>query len=396
MGDMRLIYRLSPLNRFYVASSLGYIFFWVALAVPYLTYRQVPLSTILFLLSAYNIVASLLEYPTGVWADVYGYKKAIILGFGACTVANIVFLLPGGIIIPILGMGMLALGVSFISGSDYGLLNGLEVNQKKAIANYKFIADMTIFASAFLSGWLYNIDHRVPFVVSIVLCVFGAVVITTVPEDRVRQGQGNIFSTAKLGLTSVRDSHVLLGLTLLFTIIYGIAICIKYIFGSLSVLFTLQPEILGMVVGIGAFIRAWGAKVYSRKDFSFSLVLGILAVAVGLAGWWSNVYAVIVCLLAFQLVVGFFIAKIDHQFQLNCQDSIRASVFSFRKLSSRLFSSLYLLIFSAFLSRSTFGVIMTFSAIGIILTYLIVRPLLSVKTTARVPAVVLGPDPILE
>lgn len=370
---MKLFTRVSPLGWFYLASSLGYIYFWGAIAIPYLTFRQIPLATSLLMLSVYNIAASLLEYPTGVWADVHGYKKAIMIGFLAFAVGNFFFMLPGGIIIPIMAMGFVALGTSLISGSDYGLLNGLSDNQKKAIADYKFIADMTIFASAFISGWLFSLNPYATFVVSLPLCLLGAAAITKVPETKDRRNQGNMFATAKSGLIAVRDNRRLLGLTILFTITFGIALCIKHIFGSLTVLYDLKPEILGMVVGIGAFIRAWGAKIYGKIDLSFGLVLGLLAISLGFSGWWANVYMVILLILAFQLGVGFFIAKIDHHFQQYCEDEVRASVFSFRKLSSRLFSSAYLLLFSLLLSRSTFGWIMFISALGIILTYLGVR-----------------------
>lgn len=232
---------------------------------------------------------------------------------------------------------------------------------------------MTIFVTAFLSGWLFTLNPYATFMVSLPLCLLGAVVITKVPETRDRRNQGNMFATAKLGLTTVRDNRKLLGLTILFTIIFGIALCIKHIFGTLTVLYDLKPEILGMVVGVGAFSRAWGAKAYGKMDLSFGLVVGMLAISLGFSGWWSSVYIVILCLLAFQLVVGFFIAKIDHQFQTNSHDKVRASVFSFRKLTSRVFSSAYLLLFSLLLSRSTFGWIMFLSALGILLTYLGVR-----------------------
>lgn len=378
---MKLFARVSPLRRFYLAIGTGYIYFLAAIAIPYLTYRQIPLSTALMLLSLYNIACSLLEYPTGVWGDVYGYKKSIFLGFVAALIGNLIFLLPGGIWVPVVALGFFALGVSLVSGSDYGLLNGLSHNQKKAIADYRFVADMAIFISAFVSGWLFKIGPYLPFIVSLGVNIVGAVMITTVPETRARVGHANVFRTAKQGFVAVRDSRLLLGLTILFTVIYGIALCVKYIFGSLTVLFDLKPEVLGMVIGLGAFIRAWGAKAYGKKDFAFGVVLVLLALALGMSGWWPGVYGIILGLLCYQLINGFFIAKIDHQFQQNCEDQVRASVFSFRKLSSRIFSSGYIMIFSLFLTRDTFGWIMAFSALGIMLTYLAVRALIKPKLT---------------
>lgn len=392
---MRLIGRLTPLNRFYLASGLAFTYFWVAIAIPYLTYRQISLPTALFLLSAYNIVSSLLEYPTGVWADVHGYKKSQVLGFASCITSYLFFLLPGGILTIIIGLGFLAFGVAMMSGSDYGLLYGLSTNQKQAISNYKFIADMMLFVSAFISGWLFKINPWLPFIINLGVWVVGIAIMTTVPETRVTKNQANIFLTAKQGLVSVRSHQILLGLTILFTVVYGIALCIKHIFGSLTVLFDLQPEILGMVIGIGAFVRAWGAKAYSKLDLPFGPILIFLALSLGISGWWPVVSGVIISLLLFQLVVGFFIAKIDHQFQVNCQDEVRASVFSLRRLTSRLFSSLYLLIFSLFLSRSTFGYIMLFSAMGIIAIFLIVKSLLVIKTVPQTISVDVDPDKML-
>lgn len=360
---------MTSLNRFYLASFAASTYFWIAITIPYLTFRNIPLSTVLFMISAYNIVGSVLEYPTGVFGDIYGYRKSQLLGFIFLIASHLILLLPGGILLYSFGLLLLAFGISSISGNDFGLLYGLSGNQKKAIADYKFYCDMSLFVSAVAGGFLMFINPILPFVINIVVWIVGFFIMSTVPEKRIIKGEGNIFATAHQGLKAIKSSRILIGLCIFFTVVYAIGAGVKFWVGSFNVLFLLSPSIIGLIIGFGTFARGWGAKLSTKLNFSLPLRVILIIVPLFIAGVTRQIEIIIGSILLFQLFMGGILVYFDHQFQIHSPDSVRASIFSFRKLTSRLFQSIYFFLLGLLLSQYHLALVFFGSALLILMAF---------------------------
>ncbi len=123
---------------------------------------------IMLLQAIFSVSVLILEIPSGYYADVFGRKKAIVLGtiLGSCgfTVYSLSQEFWGFLIAELI----LGLGSSFISGSDSALLfeslkeTGQEADYMKAEGQLRSAGNMSEAVAAVLGGLLATISLRTP------------------------------------------------------------------------------------------------------------------------------------------------------------------------------------------------------------------------------------------
>ncbi|MFT4244254.1 MAG: hypothetical protein ACMXYB_02245 [Candidatus Woesearchaeota archaeon] len=155
----------------------GFVFFFTVI---YILFFQVFIEsyTLISTLLIIPIFASLVfQYPTGIFADLYGRAIAIRIGFfsyGICLLLFMFFTSFTGFLFALI---FFILGHSFISGSEESLLfESLRANNDESLFDH-YLARLNIYflgsgiITNFISPYLFSINILYPFIVSFIFFI---------------------------------------------------------------------------------------------------------------------------------------------------------------------------------------------------------------------------------
>jgi MFS family permease len=334
------------------------------------------IAQVMTLMSIYSVLCLLLEYPTGVIGDVFGYKLSITLGNVLGFISMVMMAQSGSYHWYLLALLILAFANTFQSGSDVGMLKHLTADIKKSSGDYKYMSDMVLFFSAICGGTLASFNYQLALYINAVVWLMGGILIQLVPLSQSRENGNNVFATAYEGIAYTLRSKPLMGMMLITTLLYGFGLNIKSLFGSFSEVFSLSVNQIGYLVGAGIFIRAVGAKLAHKFNYDL-LVVGFGIASLVFVSSVGKLGITTICFFIVQLLIGYFIAKSDAETHELAIDRYRASVFSLRKLSARLFNSAHLWLIGYFLTINSFSSLMQVTGavivIGLISYYWLIK-----------------------
>ncbi|PIY69238.1 hypothetical protein COY90_01765, partial [Candidatus Roizmanbacteria bacterium CG_4_10_14_0_8_um_filter_39_9] len=148
-------------------------------------------STIGMLFSITSILQLALVVPTGVWADMFGQKKSVILGVGLLLLGSVATALGTSIIWLFIGVILQSSGRAFISGAlDALIYESLDDTAKKEKYDriVAFNTQLTIFTfalTAVMGGWLYGIYFRLPHILTAIFTLIAFMVSFQLKEAKV-------------------------------------------------------------------------------------------------------------------------------------------------------------------------------------------------------------------
>ncbi len=356
--------RINSINKFLIAQTFSYIYFWIAISIPYLNYRGFTLEEALGLISLYTISIAILEYPTGAIADYYGHKMSlmcghIIMGIGILVMS---FDLPFSYLYYFAAI-IMATGSALTSGSDIALLKGISENFKRDMPNYKSLSNFVVFVTAFASGFLAKADIRLPLFLTFIFSLLAGLIVFTIKTEPHTRLSGNVYKNAFLGIKTIFTDKILL-VSITFSLAIGGYIAgVKSLLGTFNDIFNLNVQYVGIIVGLSMLTRAIGAKLFHKFDGIRTYHLTLIAIALTLLSAYSK--NVLVPAL-FIIIANFFIILIDLRMDLVITDlahaNYRASVLSFTNLLTRAFTSVYLLFAGFMIKQINFAFLMLSTA----------------------------------
>lgn len=192
-----------------------------------LIFREAGLSflQIGFLYSIRDLANNLLEIPTGVFADTFGRRKAMVMAFSAYIISFLIFFAFSGFYIYALAMVLFAFGEAFRSGThkalilEYLHINGI-LDQKVAYygrtrgASQLGSAFNALIAAALL---FYTGDYRTMFLATTIPYILDLVNLATYPReldgDQVGLVRGAFWSQTRTTLSDFtgifKDRHAM-------------------------------------------------------------------------------------------------------------------------------------------------------------------------------------------
>lgn len=159
--------KLSPYSKLWLTSRFFYswYFTWPIVVLYFSTHYSLQLLGVYFSVQA--LVSILGEIPTGIFADKFGRKLSITLGYilRSLGVVMVIFgLSPAGIVIAGILRGI---GAAFLSGATEAL-----IYEKVTHKEYEHISalDVTVYQagllfSVFMGGFMYTNNPQLPFIV---------------------------------------------------------------------------------------------------------------------------------------------------------------------------------------------------------------------------------------
>ncbi len=348
--------KVSDLTLFYISLVFSYSYFWIALAVPYLSYRGLSGAQIFTLMSLYQLVGAVLEYPTGILGDRYGYKRMLTIGNYLSGLSMIIIVFSNNYIGYLFGLITLALASGFLSGNDMGMLSQISHKVKKDTANYHALSDTVFFISAVVGGYLVKlIGYEWTLLFSGLLMSAANLPLRIIDINEKGSESNAVRKFSRIltdGLRSVRQP-LLAQVILTASIFGGFTFTIKNIVGSYGDIYGIDVALISLYIGLGGLARALGGKIYSfyaaRKALIPLLITASLTLFIGLD---SAAITTLNLILLLQIAIGYISSQIDGDMQEIVEDHVRSSVFSLKRLILRLVSSIILTIYGYAMDNS--------------------------------------------
>lgn len=363
----------TDIRLYFISVVFSYSYFWIALAIPYLTSRGLSGVETFSLMSLYQLVGVVIEYPTSVIGDRYGYRRTVILGNIFSAISMFVLVQPGTYWYYAFGLLLNAVGTSLMSGNEQGMLKEISNQVRRDTALRSSVAEFVLFLSAIIGGWLGGISYSLALYISGGLILFTVIPLLAIRTRRVKQA--SVHSTKEIirdGLSSLKNP-TFQQLFLILAIFGGFFFTIKSIFGSFGELYNYPVKQIGFIVGLGALFRSAGSALYAKYESLTKLpLLIIMSVLIITLSLGTPLY-IVATLILFQLLTGYVIASIDGDIQDLASDHIRSSLFSFKRLIMKLFSSAYLFIYGFLVDMGQFSLMMFALGLLMIITVYLTR-----------------------
>lgn len=375
--------QINKLKLYHTFLSLSFVYFWISLAIPYLMYRRLSSVEAFSLLSIYQLFGVLLEYPTGVIGDRFGYRRVLFISNTLNALAMVILAQSGGYWLYLCGLFILSLGNGFSSGNDLGLLKTVSSNLRRDTANRTALVEFVIFLSSIIGAWIGALSFELALYISAAAMFSANIPLYFLPSDGPHKvDDPSLGKIVRDGLTALK-SPLLAQLFLILAIYGGFFFSIKSIFGSFGDLYQFDLKLIGLLVGLGALARALGSKIYAHNQTISKLHILILLACVILLASISSVKVIIVLFLTFLLGVGYLLSALDGDIHELAQDHIRSSLFSLKRLIMRLVSSGYLLVYGLFVEKGWFSTLMICLGVLMTITILVTTNYSNSKATKR-------------
>ncbi len=333
----------------------GAIWFFIVTAIIVLFYQENGLSMreIFIVQSVFSVVLLVMEVPSGYFSDRIGRKKALIIGALMLILGWSIYAISYSFYGFLIAEGILATGISFISGTDRALMYDtlLELNRKK---ENKLITGKMVsigkFAEAIgmiIGGFLATISLRLPFQVQPFVHVFTLIIALSLVEPKVHKAQSddtkNMWQIIKHVLHEQKELKWLvlvgaLSMTAGITMFWFMQPYFEII-GIPLIMFGIIFAVFRLSTGLFAL---WADPIekYLGRKISLILLIFLPAVAYFGLGWYQTIWA-LAFYFVFQFTWGFGELVLQDYINNIVTSDMRATVLSINSFMGRIFFALF-------------------------------------------------------
>ena len=323
----------------------------------------------------------ILEIPTGVYGDVKGKKKSVLIGYILMTLGTIVYSITPSIYLFMLSEFIFALGIAFISGSKEAWMYDISKKYKKeeqfreisATSSTMHMIGMIVASGVFiLLSDLFPVQQifrlgAIPTLVSVILLGF-----LIKGTDGVRNGslKPDYLKTAKEGLKILRKSINLKKLTIYISLLSSTSYFVIWLYQEALKVLYVPNNMFGtyrIVLLVGEIIAIKVATKLLRK-ISLKKAVILIAVIVGLGFLLGGILQNILGTLFVLLFAGGLGLQVSTLMSKEINEEIdskqRATVLSFIGMVKRLMLTLFNPLVGLLVDSK--GVFVAFSVLGVL------------------------------
>lgn len=182
-----------------VVGNLSLTGAWVAI----LAARGYSLAEIGLAETVFHITSLLLEIPSGVFADLFGRKKMLLVSSFLRMIGNVVMILSGNLFMVCLSLAFHAASYNFASGSGDALAyDSLKLVQREAYyekyaSNQLIIYRLCAGVSTMCAGFALLIGHRAAYGVDILMSVIQMGILSSLYEAKVGGSEDVAYGAAE-------------------------------------------------------------------------------------------------------------------------------------------------------------------------------------------------------
>ncbi len=359
-------------------SNIGVTSLWVL----YLAHKGMGLVEIGLLESIFHIASFIFETPTGIMADTYGRKKAIIAGRIASLASALIMLFANSFALFALGFVVSALSYNLQSGSGEALLydslkqNDEEHRYLKISSHLNFLLEVAACSGILLAGFLSDLNFAFTYVVAIVLAIISLATASKFIEPTIHETteKVSLLATTKSALLFLRKDKSLFFIMVCFAVYLAFQTSFGFYFQNYYKTFGLTNAAISIVLFVSGLLQAITSMAipFMEKHLGSKRIFYIISIAssffVLIAAIMSNIFVIIVF-----SVLCFILASTFYPLQSNflhkrIPSEERATLISF---ASMFFSLTMIVLFPVMgLLGDWFGLQYVFIGSSVLLTFL--------------------------
>lgn len=220
---------------------------------------KINVAQIPFLFGYRYLIQLLMEMPTGAVADLLGKKLSIIIGFTINAVYFYLLFNVNSFWSFLLAYTLGGIGDAFISGAIDALVfdslkqDDEEKKYRQVLARQNLFAQTGLIIAIVAGGFLYNLNHRLPFVISFIFQIFAIIASLFFTEpliDTVKFTFANYWKQIKLGYQELFKNPYITKISLFYIAVGGISWTVSMFFSSALLVDLGFPNIeLGIIGG---------------------------------------------------------------------------------------------------------------------------------------------------
>lgn len=344
---------------FYITRSLFIPFFWLAILYIYLTETKglSPAST-MFLLSLQEFLLIFLEVPTGVIADKISRRVSVALGYILTSLPFLIIPFTDSYLIFIAIFSIKAIGKALTSGADNSLLYDLLADYdstslyKKILNKSKSLMMLVTAICIFIGGFLAEINIELTLILPFPLMIIGAISVILMDEPETSRKakeiqQQNYLKHTSEAFRNILGNRQLLTLALIWSIVMGLIVNLKWIYTPIFQALELNLVIIGglttglyLLRSVLAFISVRLMQIDNLKSLPlYSIILSISFIFPILI---YNPIIVILTLITITLFSETLMAISEEEIQLKIESKNRSTAMSGINLISSVVATIML------------------------------------------------------
>ncbi len=338
----------SNITKYYVYSFLFGLSFYAPIYIVFLLGQGLNFTQVMLLETIYNVIAVLLEVPSGYFADLKGRKVSLAVSAMSYVAAITVFLFGRSFAHFAISMSLWAAAIAFQSGADsalvYDSIKGKTKDFGRIFGKAGIIAMAASSIAMLIGGWLSGISLSWPFYATIISASAALFVVFLLREPTRKKliiEKGHFHRMLEIGKFTFSHKKIIC-VTGIWIFLSPLMIVISYLIQPYIVLLGMPVSWLGAIYAFRMIVTAFGMFIGPQIDHKINIELQFFVFAV--------VSAVSVAVLAtghsaFSLValipvsVAFGAVHISSQNFINDQTASdkRATVLSFTNMMNKIF-----------------------------------------------------------
>ncbi len=351
--NLKEFYGVSGLPRLGVAYFFLQMQFWFPIWVLFLLERNISLSEIVVADMVFWASVILFEVPAGMIGDRLGRKKTYFIGalLGAMSYTLMIYITDFSWLI--VCWICWSIFIAIVSGTDtayiYELLKeGNQSHQSTYVFGYfSSITGLAFIITHFSAGFLYDLDPILPIFLNVIVSLFAAIIILTLPSPKkgtyATPSFNDIFNAMKNQFFS---NDIVKYVVILMAVVMMYHWTVTLIFQPFLIELGFDVEFFGFVYLIFTSLGILGGFFAGRLEKKFGKIpllitsLFLVVSAVGITGFIPGIISVGgIMILRAAFYLGDPVLKVILNREV--EDAHRASIFSFTNMlySSMLFFS---------------------------------------------------------
>lgn len=340
----------SNLWKLYVLSAVATFGFAVPIFIPFQQAHDLSLQQAFLLQSIYALALVLLEIPSGYLADRWGRRHTILTGSFALFLGMLTYAITSNFTGFLFAELLLALGVSFHSGTVEALTYDTLVELKEERRFLKVNGQQGFFAlgskaiTSLLVGLLAAVSLRLPFYADVGL--FGAATLVSYflvePHRHILKETKHLRILWNICTHALLHNRALQAAIALYTIVAAMDIQIFWFLQAYQIAIGLPMALFGITNAVMCLLGAFAyreahylGKRAEHKGTLFVIAFGVILTCFGLSAV-SSIGGLAFFMME-GMAFGVFDPLLSNLMNRITTSDIRATVLSIRSFSSRLF-----------------------------------------------------------
>jgi len=383
------------IRRIYWYRIFSCMIFYLPIFVLFLLDNGLSATQVMILQSYYFILIVLLDVPTGVFADRYGRKKAIVISTVIYFISIFAYGISSSFSQFFIAETLFAFAGAFWSGTDsafiYDTLKSLKQEHKfkKVFGTFYSINFLVWGLAGLLGGFLAQHSLRLPFYLSLIPVGISLLIAFTLTEPRhSKKIQLSYFNHMNKAVTYASKHRYIRFILIYYAVLYGLSEVVWFLYQPFFIRIDLPLQWFGVITFLIFTVSAIASKLSHRIDEMFGekkvmvFMIAVPAISFIMMAVLRNYYALIFPLFA-AFSGGLYFTLLDSYINKHVSSDNRATTISLKNLSGNLLFSIIAPFFGWIVDLWNVETAFFLSGAVLVVEMIIISSIFSIKSRSK-------------